>query len=342
MSCRKRLFRMLSKTNSLGEVALKSLKSYLTLFIALSLVVGGAQVVALAASTTQLEAQATNDLIVELRLAAGLALADIYAQTKSMDQLETLAGDASRSPYVRLGAATALSQMYVSGVTEGTVTLDHLLDVATNGATAELRGAAKTALVDRLVGNFAAADLAVGLDEATNAELADAYATALIVRLAVSLTSGSPASILARTETVAGGGTITVAGVTLDGSDEAVQLAMAREYLSGFYVQFGHLVFDDLIGELTDRAENGATAGIREAASIALETLSLSGQSASAVEGVAADGASAELRAAAGRVLARKLSVNPDREALIFKITANTLVHPAVAEAAAAALAKVL
>lgn len=337
-----RLFRMLSKMNTLGEVALKSLKSYLTLFIALSLVVAGGQIAALAASTTQLEAQATNDLIEELRLAAGLALADIYAATKSIDQLEALAGDTARSPYVRLGAATALSQLYVSGVTDGEVTLDHLLDVATNGATAELRGAAKTALVDRLVGNNNAAALAAGLEEASNAELADAYATAMIVRLAVSLTSGSPASILARTETVAGGGVITSGGVTVDGSNEAVQMAMAREYLSGFYVQFGHLVFDDLVGELLERAESGATAGMREAASIALETLYLSGLSASAVEAVAADGASAELRAAAGRVLARKLSENPDREALIFKVTANTLVNPEVAKAAATALALVL
>lgn len=337
-----RFFRMLSKTNSLGEVALKSLKSYLTLFIALSLIVGGGQVAALAASTLQLETQANNDLIPELRLAAGLALADIYVDTKSIDQLEALAGDESRSTEHRLGAATALSQLYVSGVTDGTVTLEHLLDVATNGATAELRGATKTALVDRLVGNFAAADLDAGLAAATTAELSDAYATALIVRLAVRLTSGSPASILARTETVAGGGTITSGGVTLDGSNEAVQLAMAREYLSGFYVQFGHLVFDDVVAEVLDRAENGATAGIREAASIALETLSLSGQSAAAVESVAADGASAELRAAAGRVLARKLAESPEREALIFKVVANTLVHPEVAKAAATALSDVL
>lgn len=325
---------------------MKSFKPCLILMITLSMIVGGAQIVARADSVSALESQANADFIGELRLAAGLALVDAYIGSKSIDELEAIAGDSGNSSELRLGAATALSQLYVSGVTAGAVTQADLFSVALGGATAELRAATSSALIGRLLAT--ATSEALNLSIVANSvpgleELASIQAKALIIQLAVALTSGSPFSILEKVEGVAGGGSLAVGGITLDGSSETVQRALASEYLSGFYIQFGSIVFDDLEASLRDRAANGATVGIREAAAIALETVAFKGKSSAELEAYATTGGSAEFRAAAGRALARALvAEGVSRADLIAKVVSNTIFNVEVAKAAATALATVL
>lgn len=322
---------------------MKSFKPCLILMITLSMIVGGAQIVARADSVSALESQANLDFIQELRLAAGLALVDGYIGSKSIDELEAIAGDSGNSSELRLGAATALSQLYISGVTAGTVTQADLLSVALGGSTSELRAATSSALIGRLLAT--ATSEALNLSIVANSvpgleELATIQAKALVIQLAVALTTGSPFSILEKVEGVASGGSLAVGGITLDGSSETVQRALASEYLSGFYVQFGSIVFDDLEASLRDRATNGATVGIREAAAIALETVAFKGKSSADLEAYATMGGSAEFRAAAGRVLARALvTEGVSRADLIAKVVSNTIFNAEVAKAAAAALA---
>lgn len=322
---------------------MKTLRFFFVFAVALGLSLGMVQLVARADAVATLEKQANNDAIAEFRLAAALALVDTYVNTKSISELEAIAGDTTNSAELRTGAAEALGRLYVKGVTDGTITQSDLLNVALGGATAELRSATSAALVDRLLANASLDNLVFSVPASSgsgNDELATIEAKALVIKLAVSLTSGSPASIIDKTESVASGGSISVGGVTLDGSSEIVQRAVASEYLSGFYIQFGSIVFPDLEAALTQRAQTGASVGIREAAAIALETVSFSGKSSSELEALATNGASAELRAAAGRALARALiAEGASRDALILKVVANSSVHVAVATAAAAALA---
>jgi hypothetical protein len=76
----------------------------------------------------------------------------------------------------------------------------------------------------------------------------------------------------ARMETIAGGGKFNLRGVNVDGAIVGVRTALSRYFLSGAYRFFGGLVFGDAkatCDALNDKARNGASAEIRNAAAAA-------------------------------------------------------------------------
>lgn len=119
------------------------MKVLLICSVVLSLFVCG---VVFARSASELEDMATNDLIPEVRIAAGTALASYWVDSKSIDELEDLAIN-GKSEGLRLAAEKALSRLYLK---QGMSYTD-LLTIGEDGKSPELRKAVIPALQEHLI-----------------------------------------------------------------------------------------------------------------------------------------------------------------------------------------------
>lgn len=108
------------------------------------------------------ERMAARDLIPEIRLAAGYALVNHYAATKSEADLIALAKTGA-SEAVRLAASLALSQKWLDAGKKR----DELMKIATEEASAEVRAAAVPALMTAIVTDKADALLELAKTGAT-------------------------------------------------------------------------------------------------------------------------------------------------------------------------------
>ncbi len=108
------------------------------------------------------ERMVKNDVIPEIRLAAGYALVNYYAANKSEAELIQLA-EKGATEALRLAASLALSQKWVGAGK----TRDELLALATEGVTAEVRAATVPALMEALIADKADALLELAKTGAT-------------------------------------------------------------------------------------------------------------------------------------------------------------------------------
>ena len=99
-------------------------------------------------TVSDLERMAKTDVIPEIRLAAGYALANYYAATKSEADLLKLA-ESGATEAVRLAASLALSQKWVGAGK----TRDELSSILTEGKTPEVRAAAVPAFMEAVLGD---------------------------------------------------------------------------------------------------------------------------------------------------------------------------------------------
>ena len=102
----------------------------------------GLLVTGTALDVAQLERWAARELIPELQLAAGIALGRLYADLKTIDELEQLAVDGT-TPGLRRAAQVALEILYI----EAEESEEELIAQAETGASPELRAAVIPALV---------------------------------------------------------------------------------------------------------------------------------------------------------------------------------------------------
>lgn len=92
------------------------------------------------------ERMVTKDLVSGIRIAAGYALVNHYAATKSETELLALA-EGGATEAVRLAASLALSQKWVGAGK----TRDELMEIITTGATPDVRAAAVAALTEMII-----------------------------------------------------------------------------------------------------------------------------------------------------------------------------------------------
>ncbi len=212
-------------------------------------------IIGLGYSTADLESIASNELVPEISAAAGMALADTYASTMTVDALEDLAAN-GRTIGLRTAASDALSILY------RTKTEDELMAIAGGTGTEMVRAAA----VDPLVAYLIAKDtdelktMAADMTVTHEVRLAAAKAYYFMTR------STQKAVDLEKD------------AVTND-SDELAYAA--GEALAGFYLSFN----PKTQAELEDLAMNGESEGLRVAGGFALSTLLIkSGLTAQAIE----------------------------------------------------------
>ena len=113
-------------------------------------------------TAADLERMAARDLIPEIRLAAGYALVNYYAATKSEAELLSLA-QTGASEEVKLAASLALAQKWL----DAGKSRDELMQIVTEGPSAEVRAAAVPALMTAIVRDKADALLELAKTGAT-------------------------------------------------------------------------------------------------------------------------------------------------------------------------------
>ncbi|MBC7222439.1 hypothetical protein H5T56_05615 [Candidatus Bipolaricaulota bacterium] len=135
------------------------MKKFLGLVLALGVVVFP---VLASFTLADFERMASKDLIPEIRLAAGYALVNQYAATKTEAELLALAQNGATEA-LRLAASLALSQKWLGAGK----TRDELMEIVTTGSTPEVRAAAVTALTAILIADSADALLDLAKSGAT-------------------------------------------------------------------------------------------------------------------------------------------------------------------------------
>jgi HEAT repeat protein len=140
-------------------------------------------------TASDLERMATKDVIPEIRLAAGYALVNYYAATKSEADLLKLA-ESGATEAVRLAASLALSQKWVGAGK----TRDELLSILTEGKTPEVRAAAVPAFMEAIVTDKADALLELAKTGATE-ELQYAAGKAYLQKIRAQLNKATLESI---------------------------------------------------------------------------------------------------------------------------------------------------
>lgn len=200
-----------------------------------------------------------------LRNAFGqLYQAQLEQSSLRLNGIIRLADDPDEAVDVRRAAGAVLSQRFLNAG----LSLEQLEDLA-RGSTSELRGAVNDALIQAIVGALGRLEiqlnaLAASVADSETAELARARAEGVFVLLRTTLIRLEAQADL---ETLANGGTITVNGLTLDGSIEAYRLA-ASDFLTGIYSFFGLIDrFENPLADLTGIAEDASlTSEFRTAA----------------------------------------------------------------------------
>jgi hypothetical protein len=195
-------------------------------------------------SAADLERMATKDVIPEIRLAAGYALVNYYATTKTETELLNLA-ETGATEAVRLAASLALSQKWVGAGK----TRDELMTVITEGKTPEVRAAAVNALMELLVTDKADALLELAKSGATE-ELQYAAGKAYLQKIRAKLDRAQLESICAD-ETLSSG-----------------YRKAAAEVLAGYYLFPEHQALSR--SQLEEQALKGTNPYLRYAAAYAL------------------------------------------------------------------------
>ncbi len=206
--------------------------------------------VGLGYTTAQLETIASNELVPEISAAAGMALVNTYAATKTESDLENLAVS-GRTIGLRTAASGALSILYRSK------TEDQLMAIITGTAAPMVRAAAINQMVIYLVGttstkkDFSLSDYLKGLavtGKTHELRLAAAKAYYFVIRNTLKAADLEKQAV----------------------TNDSAELAYAAgETLSGFYLSFDKKTQ----AQLEDLALNGKSAGMRIAGGLALATL---------------------------------------------------------------------
>lgn len=195
-------------------------------------------------TAADLERMATRDLIPEIRLAAGYALVNYYAATKSEADLLSLAKTGS-SEAVRLAASLALSQKWL----DAGKSRDELIKIATEDPSAEVRAAAIPALMTALVVDKADALLQLVTTGATE-ELQYAAAKAYFQKTRAQFDRAK------------------LEAICLDENQPAGYRKAAAEFLAGHYLFPEKTALSR--AKLEEQAIEGANKYLRYAAAVAL------------------------------------------------------------------------
>ncbi len=218
-------------------------------------------------------------------LVVGLALVGVLAQPAwathlTAAQLQALAcganADQLNAGRVAAGQLLAVAWSDIAGNAQQLPSAT--LNAAIVDGNAECREAAIDSLAQRLLEEgapFNAAKIQQTHDSANGAVslqqgIVRARVALELVRAGI-FERGAPEGF-ARMETIAGGGKFNLRGVNVDGSIAGVRTALSRYFLTGAYRFFGGLVFGDAkttCDTLRDKARNGASAEIRDAAASA-------------------------------------------------------------------------
>ena len=214
---------------------------------------------------------ASRDALPEVRAAAGLALGELLVNSSfSNVALEEMAVDGP-SQELRGAAGEALSQRLLVA----RLSLEELETLAC-GPTPELRGAAIPALVQATVaavgrGELSLQGLASAIARGASHELRLARAQALFLLLRAALVAPEAQAAV---EAILRGASVEVEGVEIDGGVEEVRAA-ASDFLAGIYKFYGFLnrlqdPLNDLMAVVTDAS---LTPEFRAAAGKALEVV---------------------------------------------------------------------
>ncbi|MGC9530441.1 MAG: hypothetical protein ACP5G2_07565 [Candidatus Bipolaricaulaceae bacterium] len=198
-------------------------------------------------SAAELEKMATKDVIPEIRMAAGLALADYYAANKTAAELEALA-KTGETAAIRSAAGLALERKYIGGKK----TRAQLLAQLIGGATPELRGAAVSVLQEYFF-TLSGDDLMAYVRSGTNPEVRYAAAKAYFFRNRSKFARADLEAICKDT-------------ANADGYRKAAAELLAGTYLFPFNTALSQ-------AELEAQALEGENEYLRKAAAIALTNL---------------------------------------------------------------------
>jgi hypothetical protein len=179
----------------------------------------------------------------------------------------------------RAAAATVLADRLSTDVLDPAKLPTATLNALITDKNAECRNAAIDAMAQRTLTEgapFNAAKIQQTHDAsraAASLELGVVLARVAIELVRAGITERGAKEGLSRLETITGGDKFNLRGVNIDGSIPAVRIATGRYFLAGFYRFFGSLGFEkDAKGTcdaLRDRARDGKSAEMREAAAVA-------------------------------------------------------------------------
>jgi len=153
----------------------------------------------LSATVTELESLVQSEVIREISMAAGLALAEHYAATRSVEELQCLA-ESGRTPGIRLAAQTALDRLEDPLQSLVLLSEEELLDRARIAETAVERLNAARAYYVKARGTLRVERLETDASDPEHTELAIA-AGEILGGFYVALSPRSPAELEAQTTT---------------------------------------------------------------------------------------------------------------------------------------------